>query len=117
MKIAAWLPTFSLFVCATTAGASAQPNSEEISRGHRLALLACAPCHVVASDQETAPILRTPGPRFDAIANRTGTTADSLRAFLSTTHAKMSIPNGMPNPRLADYQMTEIVSYILSLRK
>ena len=117
MKITTWVPTFSLFVCAATGGLSAQPNSEEVSRGHRLALLACAPCHVVASDQETAPILRIPGPRFDAIANRTGTTANSLRTFLSTTHARMSVPSGMPNPQLADYQMTELISYILSLRK
>lgn len=117
MKLAACASAGFLFACAAIGGSIAQPNSEEIARGHRLALLACSPCHVVASDQETAPILRTPGPRFDVIARRAGTTANSLRAFLSTTHAKMTVPSGMPNPQLADYQMTELISYILSLRK
>ncbi len=97
MKIAS-IVTISLFVCAAATGVSAQTASEQISRGHRLALLVCAPCHVAASDQETPPILRTPGPRFDSIANTAGTTANSLRTFLSTTHAKMTVPSGMPNP-------------------
>jgi mono/diheme cytochrome c family protein len=107
-----------LFIGTWTIGASVQALSEEAaaSQGHRFALLVCAACHVVATDQEVPPILRTPGPSFDAIANKPGTTGDSLRVFLSTTHAKIAASTSMPNPQLADYQMAEVISYILSLR-
>jgi hypothetical protein len=72
---------------------------------------------VVAADQEVPPILRDPAPSFDVIANKPETMADSLRTFLSTTHAKIATPSGMPNPQLADYQAAAIISYILSLRR
>ena len=99
-------------------GASVYALSDEatVSQGHRFALLVCAACHVVATDQEAPPILKTPGPSFDAIANRPETTEVSLRAFLKTTHGKIAIPAGMPNPQLVDYQVDEVISYILSLR-
>ena len=86
------------------------------TRGHDFALLVCAACHVVAVDQKAPPILRTPGPSFDAIADRPGTTERSLRAFLTTTHAKIANPAGMPNEQLVGYQIDEVVTYILSLR-
>ena len=107
-----------LFIGTWTIGASVQALSEEAaaSQERRFALLVCAACHVVATDQEVPPILRTPGPSFDAIANKPGTTGDSLRVFLSTTHAKIAASTSMPNPQLADYQMAEVISYILSLR-
>ena len=118
LNIATSIAGFLLFIGAWTIGASVPALSEEAaaSQGHRLALLVCAACHVVATDQEAPPILRTPGPSFDAIANKPGTTGDSLRVFLSTTHAKIATPTGMPNPQLADYQVAEVISYILSLR-
>jgi cytochrome c2 len=108
----------SILLVATLISASVRALSEEAtaSQGQHFALLACAPCHVVATNQEAPPILRNPGPSFVAIANRPETTADSLSAFLSTTHAKIATPTGMPNPRLAEYQMVEVISYILSLR-
>ncbi|MGZ6007153.1 MAG: c-type cytochrome [Rhizomicrobium sp.] len=107
------------FLGAWTVAVTVQAIPEEAnpSKGHAFALLVCAACHVVASDQGSPPILRNPGPRFDAIANRAGTTEDSLRAFLTTTHSRINVPRGMPNPRLADYQIAEVISYILSLRQ
>jgi len=107
-----------LFIGTLTIGASVKAHSEEAtaSQGHRLALLVCAACHVVATDQEGPPILRIPGPSFDAIANKPETTAASLRAFLTTAHTKIATPTSMPNPQLADYQMAEVINYILSLR-
>jgi len=106
-----------LLVGAWSTGATVALSEEEtVSRGRHFALLVCAACHVVATDQEAPPILSTPGPSFDAIANRPETTVASLRAFLTTTHAKITIPTGMPNPQLVDYQIDEVISYILSLR-
>jgi len=64
-----------------------------------------------ATDQRSSPILRTPVPTFDAIANKPETTAASLRTFLFTTHGKVINPPGMPNPELADYQMNEVIAY------
>jgi hypothetical protein len=51
------------------------------------------------------------------IANNSDTTAESLHAFLSTTHAKITTVTNMPNPQLAEYQMSEVITYILSLRR
>jgi len=112
------ISALSLCVTTLTIGASVSAASEAavVSQGHHFALLVCAACHVVAADQQAPPILRTPGPSFDAIANKPGTTAASLKAFLATTHATIAIA-GMPNPQLADYQMDETISYILSLRR
>jgi mono/diheme cytochrome c family protein len=98
--------------------ANAQSVSDEATsvKGRAFALLVCSACHVVAPDQPFAPILRNPGPAFQMIADKPTTTAASLRVFLSTTHTTMSTPNSMPNPQLADYQINEVISYILSLR-
>jgi mono/diheme cytochrome c family protein len=92
----------------------AQPTS--VTEGHRLALLICASCHVVASDQEHPPTLRKPARSFVSIANRRGVTAESVGNFLRTTHSTMTPPLKMPNPKLADYQIDAIVSYLLSLK-
>jgi mono/diheme cytochrome c family protein len=108
-----------LIISAMTIGISAHAVSQEavVSRGHQFALVVCAACHIVATDQKTPPILRSPGPSFDTIANRPGTTADSLKNFLATTHAEIAGAAGMPNEQLADYQTDEVISYILSLRR
>jgi len=111
--------TALLLISTWSGDLHAQAVSQEAtpSQGHAFALLVCAACHVVASDQEAPPILRIPGPSFDVIANKSGTTAESLHAFLSTTHAKIATAANMPNPQLADYQMSEVITYILSLRR
>lgn len=87
------------------------------AEGHRLALKICAFCHVVAADQEFAPILRKRTPSFRAIANARGMTAESLKKFILTTHSSVAEPANMPNPQLTDDQANDIVSYILSLRR
>ena len=119
MKRAASVIASLLLIGTWTIATNVQALSEEAapSQGHAFALLVCAACHVVASDQEAPPILRIAGPSFDAIANKPDTTAESLRAFISTTHAKIATATNMPNPQLADYQMSEVITYILSLRR
>jgi len=62
------------------------------------------------------PILRNPGPSFAAIAARPSTSEATLRAYLMTRHPDMGPAGQMPNPRLVDYQIDEVVAYILSLR-
>lgn len=77
----------------------------------------CAACHVVADDQASPPRLLQPTPSFRDIADRPGTTAESLRKFVGTTHwDPTKNPDAMPNPRLSDEQITAISAYILSLK-
>ena len=86
------------------------------AEGHRLALKICAACHVVAADQEEAPLLRNPAPSFQAIANRPGTTAASVQHFVQTIHRTFANGTDMPNPELTEDQAADIASYVVSLQ-
>jgi cytochrome c len=109
---------FAALVSVFSCGVRAQelPAAGDPQEGHRLALKICDACHIAAADQQSPPILRHPAPSFRVIADRRGTTAASLRTFLLTTHATIAEPANMPNPQLTDDQVTQLVSYILSLR-
>ncbi|TCZ64018.1 c-type cytochrome [Roseicella aquatilis] len=100
--------------CAT--GPRRIPEADYPREGQALAQRACTPCHAVSRDQATRPIPDRHTPGFAEIAQAPGTTAESLRRFLRTTHAATSGPLRMPSPMLDEGQMTLIVSYILSLR-
>jgi cytochrome c1 len=63
------------------------------------------------------PILDPPAPSFESIAQRTDIGAEWLEEFITTTHRGLDSPKGMPNPSLVDYQVKEVVAYLLSLRK
>jgi mono/diheme cytochrome c family protein len=115
MRLAAAL---LIALCAARGGAWAQEGgADDVRAGRRLAVLICANCHVVARDQPYQPILRPPAPSFETIAQSPTVTADSIRAFLTTTHRGLDNPRGMPSPELLDYQIKEVASYLLSLRR
>ena len=97
----------------------AQPTSvtDDVQEGKRLALLICANCHIVASDQPFPPILQPPAPAFNSIAQRTSFSADSIRTFLTTMHRDTTNPVSMPNLQLVDYEIKALVAYLSSLRK
>jgi mono/diheme cytochrome c family protein len=95
--------------------AAAEPTSNP-TEGHRLALKICSACHVVASDQQNAPLLHHPAPDFEAIAARPGISAPSLQLFILTTHSGIGTTENMPNPQLTEDQAADIASYIASLR-
>lgn len=100
------------------APARADPASaDEIAAGRTFALKVCWTCHIVAADQTERPILSRPAPSFLILAQRPDVTAESLRKFLSTHNETMGRAGQMPNPRLVDYQIDEVVAYILSLKK
>jgi len=100
-----------------TAFAQTAQNSDEVAKGHYLAVMVCSICHVAAPDQEHPPMMKPPAPPFAEIAQRPDVTEASLTKFIATTHRGLDHPAGMPNPDLADYQIKEVVAYILSLRK
>jgi mono/diheme cytochrome c family protein len=95
----------------------AQTDSDDVQKGHRLAVTLCGICHVAASDQRFPPELASPAPSFASIVRRKEFNADWLTHFMNTTHRGLDNPAGMPNPELMDYQIKEIVAYMASLRK
>lgn len=99
-----------------SAGAEEPSSADDIRAGRALSLRLCTPCHVVSPDQETAPILQPPARNFRSIANRRGTTAESLRRFLGETHRSLGKPGGMPNPQLTEDQVRQATAFILSLK-
>jgi cytochrome c2 len=93
------------------------PRNAELARGEHVARLICATCHVVAKDQEFAPMLNQPVPSFLDIANRPGVTAESLQRFITSTHWDAdTLPMTMPNLMLLPEQTRAVAHYILSLR-
>ncbi len=112
--------TMAAVLCALTAAISVRAEepsaADDIRAGRALSLQVCTPCHVVSSDQETAPILRPPAPSFRSIANRPGTTEESLRRFLNETHRSLSRSGGMPNPKLTEDQVRQAAAFLMSLK-
>jgi mono/diheme cytochrome c family protein len=87
---------------AQTAGVGGDPQ-----KGSELARTWCGGCHVVEARPAAA---NDQAPGFLAIAQRPGTTADGLRAFLSVPHGRM------PNLTLSRQDIDNTVAYLLSLK-
>ena len=102
---------------ALSASAAEPAAADDARAGRALSLKLCTPCHVVSPDQELPPILRPPAPSFLVIANRPSTTNESLRRFLTQTHASLRDVSGMPNPQLTEDQVREAAAFIMSIRK
>jgi cytochrome c2 len=109
-----WLAVFLMGVCSAW---GQKGTADDVRKGRHLATMLCTTCHVVAPDQSYEPTLSPPGPSFESIAQRKDISAELLQKFLTTTHQGLDNPGGMPNPNLADFQVEEIVAYLLSLRK
>ncbi len=99
---------------STIALAEQPATQQKIERGHDIANMVCAVCHVIGATQDETPILRNPAPDFRVIANQPGTTKEQLTAFLRVKH-----PTGldsMPPPLLSDEMTDAVTAYILNLR-
>ncbi|MBB4367900.1 mono/diheme cytochrome c family protein [Bradyrhizobium sp. cir1] len=96
-----------LFGVMHTAAGAPRSGSRAVSEGHRLAQAWCQPCHAV---ERYGPGFFDNAPSFQAIADRRGTTALSLKVFWRTSHQNM--PNLVISPEQAD----ALAAYILSLR-
>jgi mono/diheme cytochrome c family protein len=96
---------------ATTvlAGGSAisQRNPDIQTRGYELAKTWCSGCHLVEPGQT---VVRELGPTFKSIASMKSTTSLSLHVFLQTPHTLM------PDWRLSNEEIDDVVAYILSMR-
>lgn len=90
---------------------------DQALEGRGLAHMICAACHVISdSPNEVAPVSRFPAPNFPELARRPSFSADSLRQLLASNHRRIGPDQTMPNPRLAEYQIEEIVAYFDTLR-
>ncbi|MDE2136002.1 MAG: cytochrome c [Gammaproteobacteria bacterium] len=104
-------------LCGPWAVADGVPSTPSLAHGEHIARLICSACHVVAADQEYPPLLITPTPAFREIANRPGTSVETLRRFITTTHwDEGKLPMAMPDPMLTEEQARDVARYILSLR-
>jgi mono/diheme cytochrome c family protein len=117
MRIVGCSTLIALLIAAAPVWAQSAATSESVQAGHKLAILACANCHVAAPDQPNEPILRQPAASFESIAQRKSVDAAWLANFLKTTHRGLDQPNGMPNPQLLDFQIKQVADYLLSLRE
>jgi mono/diheme cytochrome c family protein len=101
-----------ILVGALAAGAQNPPHRGDPQEGSRLALRVCGACHIVATNQEMRPLVPHYAPSFFDIANRPGTTAQSIEAFLAHPHRF----GNMPSPELTAAQVADVAAYILTLR-
>ena len=110
-----WVIIFGMVV--SSAKSQEGNTSDDVRRGHDLADMICAICHIATPDQLYKPLLKPPAPPFESIAQRKDINTVSLQNFLTTTHGGLVTPKGMPNPDLTDFQVKQVVAYLLSLRK
>lgn len=105
-------PTRRLAMAAILAlsAVSAHAQDGNIAAGHAFAREACNACHMLEAKQKK-PRRIVIGPAFRDIANTRGITATALRVFLTTSHPTM------PNLILTPDEITDVIAYILSLRR
>jgi mono/diheme cytochrome c family protein len=90
-----------------TGSVRAQDQPGNAAAGLRFAEMWCSGCHPVA-----LRIARTGGiaPDFGTIADRPGTNAQMLKAYLDSSHPLM------PNFQLTREETDDVIAYILSLK-
>ena len=116
MKVRIVTVTFALLAVAASPTQAEVPSGAQIAAGHKFAETVCGACHVVTQQRDEQPYSAPPGPSFAVLAQRSSLTEQSLREFLGSNHRYLGPARAMPNPRLVDYQINEIVAYIMSLK-
>jgi mono/diheme cytochrome c family protein len=90
---------------------------DQLAEGRALAQRICGACHVVSEhSNEARPVARFPAPSFAELARRPSVTQEALRQLLSSGHRYLGPNQAMPNPRLAQYQIEEIIALLDTLR-
>ena len=102
-RIVSGLVSLSIIVVSANVAAAA-----DASNGQTLAKRWCAPCHVVATDQQRANGQAAP---FSAIGKTPGFDAGKLALFLLVPHPKM------PDMSLSRSEAADIASYIATQGK
>jgi mono/diheme cytochrome c family protein len=101
-----FLPAALLVVMA---GASPAQEIGDAQRGKTVATAICAECHAIEPGAAASP--NPKATRFEQVANTSGITAIALTAWLQSSHPTM------PNIKLSDTDMRDVIQYILSLQR
>ena len=89
---------------------------DQVAKGRALAWSICGTCHVVPGNQPGPAALGPSGPNFVDLANRPSLTEESLRQFLGSSHRRIGTDQAMPNPRLNEAQIEQIIAYFEALK-
>lgn len=89
---------------------------DQVAEGRKLAYTICGVCHVVP-DKPNVPLgMSFSAPSFVELAGRPTFTEATLRQLLSSEHRRVGPAQAMPNPRLNDNQIDDIVAYFEALK-
>jgi mono/diheme cytochrome c family protein len=105
--------TLFLLIAVTCAALSTLTQSladDKPSAGRQVAMEICSHCHRVA-DGQLAPLQNVPS--FAEIANRSSTTASSLKVFLRSKHKRKRMPDFI----MSNSDIEDVITYILSLKQ
>lgn len=103
------IPRTALGLIMTAAIAPAMGQQiGNVEKGMQYASEVCSECHAVRGGQLKSPI--SEAPRFEEIANTAGMTFTALTVWFQTSHPTM------PNIRMTDEEMRDVIQYILSLK-
>ena len=87
-----------------------------VAEGRTLARTICGICHAVP-DKPNVPLgLSFSAPSFLDLARRPSFTEANVRGLLASNHRRVGPHQAMPNPRLTEDQIEEIVAYFEDLR-
>jgi hypothetical protein len=89
---------------------------DQVAEGRALAHAICGNCHVVFDSAKEHPDSRIPAPSFPELASRPGFSSDVVRELLTSGHRHLGPNQAMPNPRLASYQVEEVVAFFETLQ-
>jgi cytochrome c553 len=93
-----------------------QDFADQLTEGRKLAYNVCGVCHVVP-DKPNAPLgMSFSAPSFVELARRPSFTEATLRQLLGSEHRRVGPGQAMPNPRLNDNQIDDIVAYFEALK-
>ena len=99
---------WGLCIGASLAAWPAMAQDGRVGAGREVAARWCVNCHVVDPAQASGNDVT---PSFRSVANRPGTTAESLHVFLAVPHGKM------PFQALSNPYLDSVSAYILSLKR
>lgn len=93
-----------------------QDFADRTAEGRRLVHTICGVCHMVPGKPNVPLGLRFSAPSFAELVRRPSFTEASLRQLLASDHRRVGPDRAMPNPRLSDDQIEELVAYFNDLK-
>jgi mono/diheme cytochrome c family protein len=111
---ALWLFAAALQACTPSSpeapnltATASRADDPAVYRGAAIAAQVCAQCHTVSDADDPSPV---PGaPSFMSVANRPGTTTDSLARWLTSSHPSM------PNYIFDERSVGDLAAYVVAL--